>query len=1002
MLVVTDPDQLVVEADESNNVMAIQVRRPDLAAGSVIFDESKGGAKFDYTISGTNLTQGASVQFVWSDAPTSTSGIPAAPSRVSETSVGSHKIELTAAEITPAPLDKTYYLVGVIDRENSIQEVREDNNTTSSILIYSATVSWTTDPPYPQKAEPYSLIAAVKNTSPIGLPAFTLDWTEERTSGTTPERPNPRPRNGKFSFSAIGYAQTSEVTQPFEHDWEWIPTTNPLFGDLWKAISGGSLLELVAKLGSPLSTIKNTIDYTTAFIDAIESTKVAETKNEYTYLLESAPGLSIQPAPVSTVTVSVPNYRLVSYGAAVGLLMTGSDIMASGLAELLIARASSGELRRQLTTAAGATIGVGIASLISSGIIYEIAKDPPDFDYRTEVIPRPLIPSFSDVVVDGILLDCFKLQLEYTSLQIAQFESRNKADGAFLSGDYEWQSKQLLAASEFVNRAAIVETKLIGYLAHANKVNALGYTPTAADAVSYLNANGLPGFVTSLLSQAGWSQTAIDELVATLRGATTLSTNPRTSGLLAARAAGAFDSYSSMDQLNHAVQLRVQSLGLPVQSVSEDQAVRLANDRLSIEADIATGIPSHRLSDAIESHIGYIRDLYLQTNNAELGEALDRAYTYMVRFQQLDPSITALDAIVSHHKSSGLISSIVADQLEAELDSAAENLEVGDFASVSAALTSFQAIVIANLGGSINPASGAKLSDFVGYLLPYVTATVPNENNSPTDLVLLGIFVEENLSLDSLVGTLTATDPDVGDTFTYSLVGGLGSDDNAAFTVVGDQLRTAVTFDYEARSNYTIRVKVTDSGSETFEKVFAITISDVAEPRVTELRLLYGTNQSHNLLSSSRTILPWAITGIEAVFSESVTGTLGSLNVTGIGVPTIATFTGSGTNSLRWTFNSPISVANWGIELLAANIRSVLTQEGLDGDGDGDEGGDFGKSTKVLQGDFDENGIVNIVDAMQVRSKIGGAYVAFADIDGDGDVDLNDMNLVRTLIGRTI
>lgn len=54
--------------------------------------------------------------------------------------------------------------------------------------------------------------------------------------------------------------------------------------------------------------------------------------------------------------------------------------------------------------------------------------------------------------------------------------------------------------------------------------------------------------------------------------------------------------------------------------------------------------------------------------------------------------------------------------------------------------------------------------------------------------------------IGTVVDLLSATDPDTGDTFTYSLVSGDGSDDNASFTIVGNQLQTNAAIDFETKS----------------------------------------------------------------------------------------------------------------------------------------------------------------------------------------------------------
>jgi len=71
----------------------------------------------------------------------------------------------------------------------------------------------------------------------------------------------------------------------------------------------------------------------------------------------------------------------------------------------------------------------------------------------------------------------------------------------------------------------------------------------------------------------------------------------------------------------------------------------------------------------------------------------------------------------------------------------------------------------------------------------------------PTDISLSNANVAENQPTGTTVGTLSTTDPDSGNTFTYSLVTGTGSTDNTSFTISGGTLQTAATFNYEAQSS---------------------------------------------------------------------------------------------------------------------------------------------------------------------------------------------------------
>ena len=80
-----------------------------------------------------------------------------------------------------------------------------------------------------------------------------------------------------------------------------------------------------------------------------------------------------------------------------------------------------------------------------------------------------------------------------------------------------------------------------------------------------------------------------------------------------------------------------------------------------------------------------------------------------------------------------------------------------------------------------------------------------------------------------MVGTLSSTDEDTGESFTYSLVDGDGSADNGSFTISGDQLQTTASFDYELKSSYSIRVRTTDAGGLSYEKVLDIAVENVNE-----------------------------------------------------------------------------------------------------------------------------------------------------------------------------
>lgn len=105
------------------------------------------------------------------------------------------------------------------------------------------------------------------------------------------------------------------------------------------------------------------------------------------------------------------------------------------------------------------------------------------------------------------------------------------------------------------------------------------------------------------------------------------------------------------------------------------------------------------------------------------------------------------------------------------------------------------------------------------------------DNDAPTDVALDNATVDAGLPVGTVVGNLSATDPDnpfVGQTFIYALAAGAGDTDNASFQIVGDQLQTNTVF--LAGTSVTVRVSATDNGTpaESFSKQFAITVSPAA------------------------------------------------------------------------------------------------------------------------------------------------------------------------------
>ncbi|MBM6580874.1 hypothetical protein ILT44_11835 [Microvirga sp. BT689] len=110
-------------------------------------------------------------------------------------------------------------------------------------------------------------------------------------------------------------------------------------------------------------------------------------------------------------------------------------------------------------------------------------------------------------------------------------------------------------------------------------------------------------------------------------------------------------------------------------------------------------------------------------------------------------------------------------------------------------------------------------------------------NHAPTDISLSHASVQEGAARGTLVGVLSATDLNEGDSFTYSL-----NDDRFEVGPNGRLLvKDGAKIDYETARIHHIRVVVADKAGATYEKAFTIQVEDAVETQT-------GTNGNNALI----------------------------------------------------------------------------------------------------------------------------------------------------------
>ena len=117
------------------------------------------------------------------------------------------------------------------------------------------------------------------------------------------------------------------------------------------------------------------------------------------------------------------------------------------------------------------------------------------------------------------------------------------------------------------------------------------------------------------------------------------------------------------------------------------------------------------------------------------------------------------------------------------------------------------------------------------------TINVDDVNEGPSGVSLSNTTIDEN-DAGAVIGTVSAVDPDDGDSLTYTV-----SDDR--FEIVGNELRLkdGVSLDHEAAETIDVTVTATDQGGLESSEAFTINVDDVNEGN-----LILGTDSGNILI----------------------------------------------------------------------------------------------------------------------------------------------------------
>jgi gliding motility-associated-like protein len=167
-----------------------------------------------------------------------------------------------------------------------------------------------------------------------------------------------------------------------------------------------------------------------------------------------------------------------------------------------------------------------------------------------------------------------------------------------------------------------------------------------------------------------------------------------------------------------------------------------------------------------------------------------------------------------------------------------------------------------------------------------IVVKVTDVNDAPTNITLSNNIVAENLPSGTSVGTLTTTDQDVGNTFTYSIVGG-----DPVFSISGSTLKTTTSFDFETKPSYSVIIQTTDQDGLTCTRPFTINVKDVNEAPI-NITLSNNNIDENRPVGSAVGNLSSSDPDVDNTFTYSIQpGTdAGFFNISGTTLKTVSIF----------------------------------------------------------------------------------------------------------------
>jgi hypothetical protein len=566
------------------------------------WSENGDGADVTYEVTGGDLPDKPLLYFFWAKGPQFPGdNIKFAASPISiQRAIDTHLAHIAGSDFTVPPTEATH-LLAVVDPDGL--KIQKD----LPLVVFVPDVRIETEPESPVMGSPYQVKVNVTNKGPVPL-SFTMDWTESYL--TDPNPTDPSQQGLKLDLGRIDPNSSATIPLgPFNHTWQWIDKKNPLSDPLEeigiqieKKLDLEKVKFLLGQLGG---VIFNRIDQAIQILGLIDSLLNPVDENDILYDTVVKYGRPGDPVSVSkTVGVEITQYKRSAYFDFLFLNALSSTSLTEGVGAILLGQPEIGI----------PLLIVGLESLDQARSMYDQAKDPPDPNYKQIANPTTAAVPELDALPSGTLKGYALTALQFEGLKRAQATSQNRAQGAALAGDAEWESRQLVAAADFARQAAALESQL-SQLQDQLASEARSLAANSGDIETSLEDQGLPSLAVRLLTERGWTPAEIESLRQNLIAAVPVALANPDNGPIAAELSPLGSAGEAAADLESAIQIRVDKLGQSVSSVSPQDLQAVAQAHASIAADVANGLPFDTLSGEIRAFSDKVQGLILDTNN---------------------------------------------------------------------------------------------------------------------------------------------------------------------------------------------------------------------------------------------------------------------------------------------------------------------------------------------------------------------------------------------------